>query len=627
MGDEEGEASNVRVMTRVRPFNKREREISEKAGKPLKPCVLMRDNVCAIVDPETGIEREAFTFDECFWTMPPDQGYTEKPFADQKYVYERSGLISMKAAFDGYNTCIFAYGQTGSGKTYSMLGSDTDPGISPRLVDDLFAEIEKVTAQGGAATKFEVECTFMEVYNEKVRDLFNKKQKEGEYDNVKIRLHPQKGVFIEGLTRKPVATAAQTKLFIERGTKERAMAETKMNAHSSRSHAIFQIQIQQKNGISGTLRTSTINLVDLAGSEKVGTSGATGDRLTEAKNINLSLSTLRKVIDVLIENSKFKANSPKRKIAPFRESVLTWVLSDSLGGNSKTMMMTAISPHIVNVEETISTLRYALRAKAIVCSAKVNEEKSSALISNMKDEIMKLQLQLRTGGGGGVVNEELKKEIEERQKEMEKVEEEFQKKEAVLQAQIGEQLAQTEEMKVSMNQRRHQQFADAFRSAFSIKRNQNEMLSAKQLLAATQAQADSLKEENTRLEKETVRLVQQGESDKATARREIEAVEKQLSERDRTITDLNTKLTRERDRAAEVEQKLALMTTAKKDVERRGQTAIRELMELKTALEREKSELNRLKDQDAVLIREMAETRDTLRRKREAWTAQRARVL
>eukprot|EP00759_Apiculatamorpha_spiralis_P036493 PhF_6_TR36567/c0_g1_i4/m.54009/K17914/KIF13; kinesin family member 13 len=434
MGDEEGEASNVRVMTRVRPFNKREREISEKAGKPLKPCVLMRDNVCAIVDPETGIEREAFTFDECFWTMPPDQGYTEKPFADQKYVYERSGLISMKAAFDGYNTCIFAYGQTGSGKTYSMLGSDTDPGISPRLVDDLFAEIEKDVVRC-PTTKFEVECTFMEVYNEKVRDLFNKKQKEGEYDTVKIRLHPQKGVFIEGLTRKPVATAPQTKKFIERGTKERAMAETKMNAHSSRSHAIFQIQIQQKNGISGTLRTSTINLVDLAGSEKVGTSGATGDRLTEAKNINLSLSTLRKVIDVLIENSKFKANSPKRHVPPFRESVLTWVLSDSLGGNSKTMMMTAISPHIVNVEETISTLRYALRAKAIVCSAKVNEEQSQALIDNMKEELQKLRMQMLSGtgpsggGGPGVITEEIKREIEKREEELKqecaKLEEDF----------------------------------------------------------------------------------------------------------------------------------------------------------------------------------------------------------
>eukprot|EP00760_Papus_ankaliazontas_P022083 PhM_4_TR18795/c0_g1_i4/m.77497/K17914/KIF13; kinesin family member 13 len=313
--------NNVKVLTRVRPFNKREREISEKAGKPLKACIVMQDNTCTVIDPETGVERETFAFDECFWSMPLEQEYSDKPFADQKYVYERSGLLAMQAAFAGYNTCIFAYGQTGSGKTHSMLGCHEDPGISMRLVDDLFLEIENAT-KSNPTKKFEVECMFMEVYNEKVRDLFNKKQKEGEYDNVKIRLHPQKGVIVEGLIRKPVTTAAQTKLFIERGVNERAMAETKMNAHSSRSHAIFQIQVTQKDGTTGTIKISTINLVDLAGSEKVKSSGATGDTLTEAKNINLSLSTLRKVIDVLIDNSKLKANSQKKRIPPFRESVL-----------------------------------------------------------------------------------------------------------------------------------------------------------------------------------------------------------------------------------------------------------------------------------------------------------------
>jgi kinesin family protein 3/17 len=337
-------------------------------------------------------------------------------------------------------------------------------------------------------------------------------------------------------------------------------------------------------------------------------------------NINLSLSTLRKVIDTLIDNSKFKANSPKRHVPPFRESVLTWVLSDSLGGNSKTMMMTAISPHKVNEEETIGTLRYALRAKAIVCSAKVNEEKSSALVSSMKDEIMKLQAQLRSGGGGGV-SEELKKEIEEREMEIVAIEEDFKKKEEEMKQQIEEQQGHAEELKVEVHQRKYQQFADAFRSAFSIKRNQNEMQTAKQLLAVTQAQAEALGCETARLERDMAAMKKKYEEEDNVSKREIVNLQRQVSEKDKITVDLNARLATERDKVADLERRNVTLTAAKKDIERKHQSMQQELQELKVMLDKEKAEITRQKDADQVFSREMAQARDALRRKKDAWLA------
>jgi len=389
-----------------------------------------------------------------------------------------------------------------------------------------------------------------------VRDLFNKNHKEGEYEHAKVRLHPQKGVYVEGLSRKTASTAAQVKFFIERGSKERATAETKMNAHSSRSHAIFQIQMTQKNVLDGTVRTSTINLVDLAGSERVKHSGVTGDALKETQNINQSLSTLRKVIDTLIDNSKLKPHSKQRHIPPFRESLLTWVLSDSLGGNSKTMMMAAISPHIVNVEETISTLRYALRAKAIVCSAKVNEEKSAALMSGMKDEIKKLQAQLASGERDRK-EEEIRREIEEHQAEMANLEEAFTKKEEEMNKQINMQLEKSEHLKVEINQQKSMQFSNAFRNAFLIKKNCEELASAKALLELKTNEAEDMLDRTLRRENEVAASTKMYEDEISSLKQEISTLQKVLCEKDGIIHENNHKL-------LELEQ--AVQVTTKKVV-------------------------------------------------------------
>lgn len=480
--DAEVESSSVRVMARCRPFNKREIAISERKKQKMRPAVRMRNNTCVVVEyfkDEGGFtqerEREAFEFDECFWSMPQQQcPENEKDFATQQYVYERSGKLAAQHAIQGFNVCIFAYGQTSSGKTHSMLGSEEDPGISPRLVDDLFARLAAML-KTSPACKMTVECMFFEIYNERVRDLFNKRSKQGEYDAPRIRQHPMRGVYVEGLERREVTAAADAKELISKGTSERAVAETKMNAHSSRSHAVFQLCVTQKDAMKGTQRISYINLVDLAGSEKLKQSEATGMTATEAKNINLSLSTLRRVIDILIENSQTK----KQMVPPFRESVLTYVLSDSLGGNSKTQMIAAVSPHESNAEDTLGSLRYALRAKAIVCAAKVNEEKSAEMMDAMKDEIVKLRNMLRDGetiaGGAtsGVVNEEIQRVLAEREAEVTKMEEEQRTMNEVVKH-MEEELRKVDiakqQLHVAVNEQKRDRFATAFRNAFLISR-------------------------------------------------------------------------------------------------------------------------------------------------------------
>ena len=336
------ETGNVKVMVRVRPFSKREKAYCAERGQDLRPIIAADDTRIAVLDPVTGYqEKDAFQYDEVFWSV---NGFdSPNPWADQSDVYEKTGKVMLASALDGYNCCIFAYGQTGSGKTHTMLGSPDSRGVSYLLIQDLFRHIEaeKAADHGTLCT---VEVSFMEIYNEQVRDLFNSKSKEGEYSPIKIRQDPVKGILVQGLIQVQVKNAAECAKEMEKGVNERALAETKMNATSSRSHAICQISILQANSRTGLRRNALINLVDLAGSERLKMSGVEGTAAKEAKNINLSLSTLRKVFDTLIANSKQK-NPARHQVAPYRESMLTWVLKESLGGNSKTMMIAAISPH------------------------------------------------------------------------------------------------------------------------------------------------------------------------------------------------------------------------------------------------------------------------------------------
>jgi hypothetical protein len=646
MADEHpAEENGVKVMVRVRPFNGREMAISEKKGERMQSCIKMRDKTCAVVEygvDEKGFpqekEREAFQFDECFWSLPIDQGVSSSPFADQKTVYEKSGAPALQAGFDGYNVCIFAYGQTGSGKTHSMLGTDSDPGISLRLTDDLFARVAQMQATM-VTTKVVIELMFFEVYNEKVRDLFNKHAKVGDESAPKIRQHPTKGVFVEGLLSKEVTDAKTTKNLIDRGTKERAAAETKMNARSSRSHAIFQIQITQNDAMKGTQRVSCINLVDLAGSEKIKLSQVTGQQLTEAKKINQSLSTLRRVIDVLIDNST--KSKKHQSLPPFRDSVLTYVLSDSLGGNSKTQMLATVSPHESNIEDTMGTLRYALRAKAIVCNAKVNEEKSAAMMDAMRDEILALQQKLRTGGTGakGAGSAEIQREIELREKEIHKMEDEQKEMEhrleevEALKADAEQRLKEAGEAKAELDltliHQKQQRFASAFRNAFIITTEKKKQASSKLELDVLQTENAELKRNNEFLETE-LRGTRTGleELQRSTDEQIAEFVSN-IAQRDQLVTQLKRQVANQteentylRNQSEALMSKLQGVEATKLDLERRIQRMQEELLASSATVEREKADKAKQQQQYEEKLRTLTEECDNLRKRKDKYKQQ-----
>ncbi|XP_067267413.1 kinesin-like protein KIF13A isoform X2 [Chanodichthys erythropterus] len=378
--------TKVKVAVRVRPMNRREIELSTK-------CVVeMEENQTILHPPPSNTKGEnrkqpkVFAFDHCFWSM--DESNIPK-YAGQEVVFKCLGEGILENAFQGYNACIFAYGQTGSGKSFSMMGNGEQPGLIPRLCCSLF---ERVSKEQNEAHSFKVEVSFMEIYNEKVRDLLDPK---GSRQSLKVREHKVLGPYVDGLSQLAVMSFEDIESLMSEGNKSRTVAATNMNEESSRSHAVFSVIVTQtlydlQSGNSGE-KVSKISLVDLAGSERVSKTGAAGERLKEGSNINKSLTTLGCVISALADQS---AGKGKSKFVPYRDSVLTWLLKDNLGGNSKTAMIATISPAADNYEETLSTLRYADRAKRIVNHAVVNEDPNARIIRELREEVEKLKVQL-----------------------------------------------------------------------------------------------------------------------------------------------------------------------------------------------------------------------------------------
>ncbi|XP_048396021.2 kinesin-like protein KIF14 isoform X2 [Stegostoma tigrinum] len=374
-----GVDSAVTVAVRVRPFSKREE--TENAQQ----IIFMRGQDTIVQHPETN-RTYSFTYDFSFWSF--DELHPE--FSNQETVYKNIGFPLLEKAFEGYNTCLFAYGQTGSGKSYTMMGF-SDEGIIPRFCEQLFTKIAKPELQ---QITYHIEMSFFEVYNEKIHDLLvvgNGKMQAKQ--SLRVREHPIFGPYVADLSLNVVTSYADIQGWLELGNKQRATAATGMNEKSSRSHSVFTlIMTQTKTEFVEEEEhehcvMSKINLVDLAGSERCFTSQTSGDRLKEGVSINKSLFTLGKVISALSEYFQAK----KKVFIPYRESVLTWLLKDSLGGNSKTAMIATISPSASNVEETLSTLRYAKQARQIINVAKVNEDSSAKLIRDLKIEIEKLK--------------------------------------------------------------------------------------------------------------------------------------------------------------------------------------------------------------------------------------------
>nr|CAB3259092.1 kinesin-like protein KIF1B [Phallusia mammillata] len=403
--------SSVKVAVRVRPFNSREKE------KKSNCIVQMNGKTTVISNPKQPRENpKSFNFDYSYWshTNPRDPN-----FASQHQVYNDLGVEMLQHAFDGYNVCIFAYGQTGAGKSYTMMGkhdSKDQAGIIPQMCEELFTRISESTVNnnlndGEGTITYSVEVSYMEIYCEQVRDLLNPKNNK----NLRVREHPLLGPYVEDLSKLAVQSFCDINNLMDEGNKARTVAATNMNATSSRSHGVFNIVFTQKRkDIDTNLETekvSKISLVDLAGSERAESTGAKGKRLKEGANINKSLTTLGKVISALAEQdcSGVPVSKTKKKrgeYIPYRDSVLTWLLKENLGGNSKTAMIAAISPADINFDESLSTLRYADRAKQIKCNAVVNEDPNARLIRELKEEVERLRQVLRAEGLAGLINEQ-----------------------------------------------------------------------------------------------------------------------------------------------------------------------------------------------------------------------------
>lgn len=381
------DSDNVRVAVRCRPLN--DKEIANQC-RSLVTVDLLRGTV-TVDNPSAshGELAKIFTFDTVFG-----------PDCKQVDVYNEVARPIVDCVLEGYNGTIFAYGQTGTGKTYTMEGLRAVPEMRG-IIPNSFAHIFGAIAKAGEENCFLVRVSYMEIYNEEIRDLLAKDQNM----RLEVKERPDVGVYVKDLSAFVVNNADDMDRIMTLGNKNRAVGATNMNAHSSRSHAIFTVTVEcSEKGIDGKQHVimGKLHLVDLAGSERQAKTGATGMRLKEASKINLSLSTLGNVISALVDG--------KSSHIPYRNSKLTRLLQDSLGGNSKTIMIAAIGPADYNYDETISTLRYANRAKNIKNKARINEDPKDALLRQFQKEIEELKRQLEEGVSD---NEEDLNDIEE----------------------------------------------------------------------------------------------------------------------------------------------------------------------------------------------------------------------
>ncbi|XP_028269721.1 putative LOC110439812 homolog [Parambassis ranga] len=359
-------AGKIRVFCRVRPVSRIEAAQSEAI------VVHKVDDFSVTVETPRG-QRE-FQFDKVFGAE-----------ASQEDLFHDTNRL-IQSAIDGYNVCIFAYGQTGSGKTYTMVGDkeQKNPGIMPRSFNAMFDIIQ----QNSNKFDFKVSAYMLELYNDRLQDLFVSQsgeahaqpQSHGQAKRVEIKRNRKGVVFAQGAETKEASSAQELYALFQQACANRHISATKMNVESSRSHLIVGIMVESKNMTNGSVNTGKLSLVDLAGSERAAKTGAKDHQLKEANSINKSLSALGDVISAL---------SAELPHVPYRNSKLTQVMQDSLGGNAKTLMIANISPSECNLDETLTSLIYATRVKAITNNAQRNVE--SKEIAHLKEVIIKLK--------------------------------------------------------------------------------------------------------------------------------------------------------------------------------------------------------------------------------------------
>ncbi|KAL7704951.1 kinesin K39, partial [Lotmaria passim] len=521
----------VRVSVRVRPLNPREQKAAE--GSLITVTANQQTSVVSVT-PVSSIGNDAtedgvvgnrrstqdFQFDHVFWSVDKPDASGGSP-ATQADVFETIGLPLVQHAFDGFNSCLFAYGQTGSGKTYTMMGADVNAlggegsGVTPRICLEIFARKASVEAEGHS--RWSVELGYVEVYNERVSDLLGRRRKGAKAADevyVEVREHPSRGVFLEGQRLVEVKSLDDVVKLIELGNGVRHTAATKMNDRSSRSHAIIMLLLREERTMTTkageTIKTvgknSRMNLVDLAGSERVAQSQVEGQQFKEATHINLSLTTLGRVIDMLADMAKKKSKS-QWTLPPYRDAKLTFILKDSLGGNSKTFMIATVSPSAMNYEETLSTLRYASRARDIVNVAQVNEDPRARRIRELEEQMANMRLNMAGGDPARIAELEeklalLESEAQKRAADLQALEKERQKNEIrdlMLKATEAERLELLEKADLL-----EQQVADSRAQADRMEEENRRMLVLQKekdaLLRAREASLDNHRQEMQRRE-------------------------------------------------------------------------------------------------------------------------------
>jgi hypothetical protein len=370
------------VAIRVRPLSKKERE--SKADMVVEMPNPFQVDINHGMDHRS--EEQSFTYDHAFWSANPDDFH----FASQEKVYDTVGRDITNNGLDGFNSTLFAYGQTGSGKTYTVLGSDGpgDEGVLPRVMKGIFEHIEGCEDE---ETRYTCHVSYLQIYNEVIQDLLIPR---GQQHPLEVRHHPTHGSFVPGLTDNIVRNYSEVQKLLKFGSMTRSVASTNMNNESSRSHCIFTMQIEKeehRGDVKDELR-SKVNLVDLAGAERQDRAMTTGQRLKEGAAINQSLSQLANVIHGLAEQCEGKSRNHEH--IPFRNSKLTYFLKESLSGNSKTCMLATIAPGRPDLQETLSTLRFAKTCKNVRTQAVRNLETKGDIISKLNLEIQRLKEEL-----------------------------------------------------------------------------------------------------------------------------------------------------------------------------------------------------------------------------------------
>lgn len=511
----------MKVVVRCRPMN--QKEIAQGHQRIIEMNV--KKGTIEINNPAKKEEvPRMFTYDSVYdWN------------SKQIDLYDETFRQLVDSVLEGYNGTIFAYGQTGTGKTFTMEGVRSDPilrGVIPNSFEHIFTHIARTQNQ-----QYLVRASYLEIYQEDIRDLLSKDQSR----RLELKERPDTGVYVKDLQSFVCKSVKEIEHVMNVGNQNRAVGATNMNEHSSRSHAIFIITIEcSKPGADGEnhIRVGKLNMVDLAGSERQTKTGATGERLKEATKINLSLSALGNVISALVDG--------KSTHVPYRDSKLTRLLQDSLGGNARTVMVANIGPASYNFEETITTLRYANRAKNIKNKPKINEDPKDALLREFQEEIVRLKRELEKRGGGGAGSKKVKRRRQKENGETEEIEEE------------GEEGSeQSAEDKIKLEQARLEEDKKALQENHSMMAEEKEKLmgeiqkKAQQLKKQQEAQA-GLKSKIKMMES---KLLVGGKSivDKTTEQeRALEEQRIQIAEQQRREREIQQKLDEKEEGAVEI---------------------------------------------------------------------------